>query len=529
MFSQEKRFRTADEVRAYLPQLNDKINMASMIEPLKKRRMDLINLQQVFYHLEQKAYQEMGFNNLDQFQKEIDSINESGLKELSAKALSNWRIIRKAREATYDQAEFEKALQQWIQSNPTLRNTLAESAVDEIFSESAFDLITEQLYLEIKGLKKLGSRQRGGLTAFRKHFQIRGKDLVFSSNLKALGAYKKKIAAVVGAKKKIDGSITFQIEANYEDISNDQYLEIKAYPYFAGDKPLTREELDNKKVWDFFKQELGKLAPRYKRIIMDTVEEMGPSAFIAYNENDIKGIFGELQLLVILNVIGWRKKKAKFTGHMRNNLAGSAKIGIDALLDEIGFQVKNYSGYYKDNDFQGINLHHNWTLSYFLSKIQELPTMEIGDFYALSSFHQQQDKSFADVTESFKSMELTLKQAYIGFIDRFLPFSEQVQIEDLPETTMRNLFWFIGGDKIVPTSKIIGAYLNRLKAIIKQAQNDRGLAVNPKYKGMTYKSYLSERKKRSDLDMPSLEEIQKNIYIAMTINFHLPSLLQELK
>jgi hypothetical protein len=69
---------------------------------------------------------------------------------------------------------------------------------------------------------------------------------------------------------------------------------------------------------------------------------------------------------------------------MRNELKNSAKIGVDALLDDIGFQVKNYSGYITATGDTGIDLSENWTLNYFLGKIAGvLPIIEIGNFYAL--------------------------------------------------------------------------------------------------------------------------------------------------
>lgn len=525
-------FRTADEVRAYLPELREKINSAAMVEPLKKRRQELIDLQKTFYNLEQKAYKSMGFGGLEEFQKEIDSINESGLKDLSARALNRWSIIANIKNASYTKEDFERALTAWVYKD-ALESTNTEEELEETMSQAAFDQLTEELYRQVKGIKKgeLTAGQKGGLTSFRKHFTIKGKELAVAGGLRSLGNYRKSIAATIGLKRQPHKSVTFRIEADYEDFKNEKTtIGINAYPYFEGENRFTEEELSsNTKVWQYFKDEVAKLAPKYKRIIMETMEDMKPKAFIVHNENDVKGIFGELQLMVILNVIGWRKRTATFTGHMQNLLAGSAKVGIDVLLDEAGFQVKNYTGYYKDNDLQGINLHHNWTLSYFLDKIRELPTREIGDFYALSSFHTQKDKSFSDVSESFEAMDASLKRAYIGFIDRFLPFSETVKVEDFAGDTMRNLFWFIGGEKIVPTSKIIGAYLSRLKQIIRQAETDKGLSVKADYKGMNYKNFLSAQKQNPSLEMPTLDDIKKKTYIAMTINFHLPSLLRELK
>jgi hypothetical protein len=89
---------------------------------------------------------------------------------------------------------------------------------------------------------------------------------------------------------------------------------------------------------------------------------------------------------------------------------------------------------------------------------------------------------------------------------------------------MRNLFWFIGGSKIVPSSKIIGAYIRRIDYLISQTRREAGLAVNYTYNGPTYKTYIEDKK----TVMPTLDQIAAQIYMKITINLHMPSLLSDI-
>ena len=95
------------------------------------------------------------------------------------------------------------------------------------------------------------------------------------------------------------------------------------------------------------------------------------------------------------------------------------------------------------------------------------------------------------------------------------------------QKTMRNLFWFIGGTNIVPSSRIIGAYIKRIEALIEQTNDsgDKGIAVNSSYGGPTYRDFLDSSRKGKNASMPGLNQIRSKIYMKVTINLYLPSLM----
>jgi hypothetical protein len=64
---------------------------------------------------------------------------------------------------------------------------------------------------------------------------------------------------------------------------------------------------------------------------------MGVKAFVdaGGSYNDILGIFGELQNMIILYYLAEDTKTARFLGHELD--AGGKKIGVDVALASIGF------------------------------------------------------------------------------------------------------------------------------------------------------------------------------------------------
>ena len=520
--------RTADSIRQALPTISGIVNHGSgfVVQTLQARKQELIGIQNAFYALEQQAYGKMGVTNLQQLQIKVDEINASGLGSLSAKASSAFQVVKDASVAGYSEEEISQAISQFFSegkfldgsSVPGMTQTLQDWTLETAFESLASGIQSQRNMRMTKSAKVSVSSLKSKFTIDGKNVKMNGKN-----SKKALGGYKKDIVCFLGLQSHTPQSLQFEITAQTQETKQNNNLNY--YPYFVSGTPLSQEQLNDKSVWSIFKQKIKNLAPAYSAQIEQVMEEMQPPAFIASNANEIKGILGELQMLVILTVLG-NGAKATYTGDMRNKLRNNAKIGIDALLGDIGFQVKNYSGYFAGDQVQGINLSHNWTLDYFLDKIEELPITEIGTFYALKSYHTQTDPSFGDVISNFGAIEAGLKKTYLGFIDRFFSFQEEVAMgENLQSITMRNLFWFVSGKYIIPTSRIIGAYIKRINAVIKQTQGNSGLAVNSSYNGPTYKDYVKDNKNK---EMPSLEEIQNQIHMKITLNLHFPNLISDI-
>ena len=521
--------RTADNIRQALPTISGIANHGSafVVQTLQARRQELIGIQNTFYALEQQAYAKMGVTNLEQLQARVDEINASGLGSLAARATGSFQVVKDASVAGYSEEEISQAIQYFFEEGRLMDGTTVPGMTETIRSwsiDTAFNRLAEGI--ETQRNLRATKTSKVSIPQLKSKFKIDGKTVKMNgkNSKRALGSYKKDIIGFLKLQSHTPESLQFIIQAEEEE-STEPIGNLNYYPYFISGTPLSQEQLENEQVWSVFKQKIKNLAPAYSDQIEQVMRDMTPMAFIASNANEIKGILGELQMLVILTVLG-NGTKATYTGDMRNKLRNNAKIGIDALLGDIGFQVKNYSGYFAGDQVQGINLSHNWTLDYFLGKIEELPITEIGTFYALKSYHTQTDPSFSDVISNFGVIETGLKKTYLGFIDRFFSFQEEVAMgENLQSTTMRNLFWFVSGKYIVPTSRIIGAYIKRINAVIKQTQGNSGLAVNSSYSGPTYKDYIKNNKAK---EMPSLEEIQNQIHMKITLNLHFPNLISDI-
>ena len=528
--------RTADNIRMAIPSLSQigTSNDRFVKDQLAIRIKELISLYNNFTNLENNAYKKMGVSSLEELQGLVDEINAAGLGNLSARALNKFKIVRAAKESVYKINEIEDKLTEYFASR--INDDPMGSHLDA-WTEEKIDEALRQLAQNVGASKKRGTGgySKTTLTRLKEKLIISpGSVKIAGGKISALGSYKKDIIAFLDIKKQTDESLEFKINMEYEFIEDIQTERLDYYPYFITNDKITEDQLKSEqglRIWRAFKNEVKRLCPAYSENIERIMNQMGAHSFIIYNAADMTGIFGELQMMTILDVIGGiNNLKAQFTGHMRNELKNSAKIGVDALLDNIGFQVKNYSGYITTTGDAGIDLLENWTLKYFLGKIAGvLPVIEIGNFYALQSYHVKVDSSFSDVISSFNTIRQGLNKTYLGYIDRFLPFEEQVKLQgDTDELTMRNLFWFIGGTKIVPSSRIIYAYIRRMQAIIKEVGAGRGLSVKSSYNGPTYATYVQDLKQEKDSTMPSLGEVQNNIHMKVTINLHMPSLLDEI-
>ena len=519
--------RTADDIRMAIPSFyNISQGETKFIKDnLIQRKVELMRLYGSFQKMESSAYQKMGVGNLQTLQSRIDEINNNGLINLSANALRTFPILNAAKQAGYSEQAFEDALTVYFQEGRFLYNKEITQPITEVAGQWGFEKAIE---IMASGIQQFRSRTVSKASLAKK-FTIKENELSFNKS-KDLKGYRKDIAAFLNLEYQTPEALQFKISAEYETESIEQIKTLDYYPYYQTNKKLTSEEINNPQVWNAFKNQIKRLAPAYSDIINLIMNQMGPASFIVSSPADMIGIFGELQMLVILQILGINKGlQAEFTGHKRNLLQNSAKIGIDAFLDNIGFQVKNYSGYFYDGQVQGINLTHNWTLQYFLSKVHELPIDEIGNFYALKSYHIKVDSSFSDVDSSFKLIEAGLKKTYLGFVDRFLPFEEIVkEEEDMPSVTMRNLFWFVSGKYIIPTSRIVNAYIKRISQLIKQIDSGNGLAVTSSYNGETYSNYYNKIKKGEEASMPTLAQVQRAIGMKVTINLHFSSLLSDI-
>jgi hypothetical protein len=223
---------------------------------------------------------------------------------------------------------------------------------------------------------------------------------------------------------------------------------------------------------------------------------MGAEAFVdaGGSFNDIIGIFGELQGLIMLEYLADGRAPSEFLGHEVNEK--SQKIGIDLALAGIGFQVKNYS----TNKFSGgetTYLGGKYTLKNFVEAINR--SLEMPDqgealqmFYAIYAYHTAKTKEFSLTRGIIEYIEKDeLPRLYHGAVADLLPLKS---LDLKGGRSMKNVFYLIGGTKILPVSEILKAFIKILEEL--EPTNDllsrKILTTKTEYNGDTIKSQRGE-------------------------------------
>lgn len=186
-----------------------------------------------------------------------------------------------------------------------------------------------------------------------------------------------------------------------------------------------------------------------------------------YDLNDskasIKGFLGEVHAAATIDYLFNNKGLAIPTGKIKN-LQGR-EIPIDIIFEEYGFQVKNYrliEGSFKNIRREGDAMGAANFITERLRPSASIADIMI-DFFGSYQFNQPIENAsdrYKQIYARFSQNELTSK-IFNGYLDNILKISDDFSsINNLGIFKTPNLYFntfFIIGDKIVPSSKILQA------------------------------------------------------------------------
>ena len=116
----------------------------------------------------------------------------------------------------------------------------------------------------------------------------------------------------------------------------------------------------------------------------------------------------------------------------------------------------------------------------------DIPDIEnsLGLFYAISAYHTSKNKEFKttrDIIDIIQNQELP--RLYHGAVEDLLPLKE-LNLED--GKTAKNVFYLIGGTKIMPVSDIITIFIKVLNELIDSSpRSGKILNTTLEYNGPT--------------------------------------------
>lgn len=492
---------------------------------------------------ENKIYKELDVADLKALQGKINEINESGLPNLSAQALNRMPLIKAAAKGNISPKKLEQGLRDAIRQYMGTEEgrKQIQATIDEVVHELGSDAI-------VRHNKNL-SGNTGRITL---HFQ---EDVWANSSKRAqiIAIFNKRLKPEM---KDSDGTITgISVDGNTVNKNfqtNNWILTSDNYPYYpwGTDKQYllkVKEDAEAAEVWEQFKRNISSCEPRFASTIEAQMEAMGVKAFAltATDAANIKGVLGELYALTVFALLGLPLR------YVGNELTEGSdkkpkKIGVDAVFDSMGIQVKNYTPYGGTVEgTHGIHLGDKMTLGGFLEKIGKEGNIEekdleaIGLFYAVTAYHLTATPLYESIFERYGGIEKKLKSLYATQIDQFMPLHEigwnDSQLEK--EVSAKNVFYFIGAGDIVPVSLILGVYIKFLEALEKEIRytNTFTVKLTGEYSGQTYLNYweaLTNRKdgtnEHLDYDFQGYNNIVSALKVKTNINLNLPYTIKQM-
>ena len=185
----------------------------------------------------------------------------------------------------------------------------------------------------------------------------------------------------------------------------------------------------------------------------------------------VKGFLGEVRTAAFLDCLAGGVGQANPTGNLRelvDNKTGG-EIPIDTILRNAGFQVKNYRIIDGKVDFST----HNQTMSmknFLIERVRPEPgVLELLlDFYGSWGFNMPIDGSkgeeYQQIYSRFEGKDFT--SFYEGHIDNILRLSDEFQTKAgrFAEKSLYFNSFFMIADKIIPSSSILSAMINQMRA-----------------------------------------------------------------
>lgn len=491
---------------------------------------------------EKLIYSHFGVENIGQLQARLDGVLED-LSNFQNKVLRAMPFIKTIDESQIVFSEVERQLQEqidaWVDNNKEAKSTLGNN-INNIVTTQLADML--QAARKENGSTVSRPTIRKALTQKR----VNGKTKIV---LKpgALKGYKKELEIALGIKQDEEDKMLYTFEVSYDTIGFNPDV-LSYYPYYklsdGGKEFAISKEGDS--IWRKFKEILvGLVGGNTKNIAREVLDSgiIERSDFFVDSASEIIGVLGEFQALVLFTALTPNyHSNNSFISYVGNVLQQGKKIGIDMLLGGEGVQIKNYATYGKVGVNEGINLRESMTLDTFLGKLEGAASPEqlqtLADYYTIRAYHIGVNKDYAPTEKRLKAFDVRVKDFFQGYINYLLPLQTYSSIEKEAKvlaTNTSNLFYFIGGRRLVPVSMIIQAYIDYLNKL-REAQLGkikRTLSVNFSYKGEdTYRNYYNlVRGKNAEATQEYInnfnyDNILNKINIDYTVNLNIDYVLQ---
>ena len=518
-----------DDANSLVKPVNE---MASSL--LRQRIQELETMIGACRGRENDFYKKFECSNIKQLQLKIDTIMGE-LGQFSNRALRAMPLVQQMQKDTNSLANLSRQLEieinRFADSNPVIQ---------QANKDQAEALIAEHLAKILGSLPNGPSPEeirRGIETKQRRSYK--GK---YRIKKEAFKNYKKEMEILFDGHSSVEGT-RFDLTIPYDEtaLMNDNPSVLTAYPYYK----LTPEERlaaeQNETLWMAFVNKISAMAGKYSNIakrVMTTSGLIYKSDFFINSNNELIGVLGELQVLIVFQALTNDIPEQSFIDYLGNAMKGGKKISIDVLVGGEGIQVKNYNTYGIKNVNEGFNLTKTVSLDYFLSLLAsraggELQTL--ADFYTIRAYHTQVTDQFAPTLSRLQVFDTRVKDYFQAYVSELLPMNtvEGAMREGRQIATASNLFFFVSG-RLVPISKILLSYKKYMQLLLEQMVGGvrRTLTVTPLFSNSeTYANYWTAKAQGEGekyKDSFTYDNIYNSISIRYNININIDYVLEEI-
>lgn len=482
----------------------------------KQRISELNTLYLTLKEQEEALYKILRVDNINDLLKEINSYQ--GLLSLNGAKLAN-QLAKDFEDYNENSLLFYESLQKIVQSKgfqqSVLNTAFSQNDITNIINAINIDNNTNFSLQNNRGMSKLlgdivikggiaylkSLSQKDFSSDFKKHLtKVFLNGDIQSTNDGANVIFGKNLQSYSGWGKNNESKIDEQQEKN---IKKSLYNLCKKYMENA-----TQEELNALSI---------------------SIQSIPIESLYANKISDLQGAIGEVVSSAYLYLLSKNhnipiqagKKITRKIGDKYTNIQG----GIDIILNNFGFQVKNYNefAYGAPNT---IELKDEKLLSTWSKQLEINGAMEkaLDFFYGVKGFNIKATNKYT-LSNRIAQIDSQMDQVFLPYSDKLLEISNELSGTDFYSGTslegrFYKTFWIMSG-KFIPSSYILKNILDYFSS--KVTWNDFSLKVTSSYSGTTYENFLDNSKYR-----PLYSEVIPSTKITMAWQFHLEAIINNL-
>ncbi len=400
---------------------------------------------------EQRAYKFFNVSGIKELQAKIDGIMQTGIKKMF----------------NFNTEEFNNMVQNLAQEQISVYDfsqPIIATVNNETFQEQLIDTlgIKEEAVISVEGFIRASQATR----------KVIAKSSDGGNNPKRFNFLAGKGLSRVLAEVKYDPNKKDKIEFKFSDFMPKEFQDRLENEYNVKFDNITKEDFSKQQVAKVLKQWVEsniRNTYRVKDLVLNELDTNLDSFDINKSAASVKGFLGEVATTAILKALCPNQSIIP-TGTMKKVRTGQ-ELPIDILLNDIGFQVKNYQFIKNKVSFGHKKEDDSMLMGNFITDRARVQGSIKQVLYALyGSYHYNQmidgaSGEYSSIRSSLEGKARESTEVFEGYIDNILKISDFFSSEDANFADKKLYFntFFMIRDKLIPSSVILDNIITQLQ------------------------------------------------------------------